>query len=238
MSARSIIPQPLTSDDQEIFPLEPGDQLTRDEFERRYAAMPSGRKAELIEGVVYMPPPAVRWDHHGTPHAHLMTWLGVYCLGTPGVELGENSSIRLDLDNEPQPDAAIMIKAGCGGQARFADDGLLEGAPEFVAEVAGSSVSIDTNQKLRAYLRNGVREYLIWRVRDRAIDWFALKHGQYEPLPRTDGIIASEILPGLWLDPEAMIRRPSAVLGVLQKGMASKEYAEFVARLQAAAGPG
>ena len=40
-----------------ILPLEHGDHLTREEFERRYEAMPHVRKAELIEGVVYMPSP-------------------------------------------------------------------------------------------------------------------------------------------------------------------------------------
>jgi len=35
-------------------PLENGDRLNRYEFERRYNAMPHLKKAELIEGVVYM----------------------------------------------------------------------------------------------------------------------------------------------------------------------------------------
>jgi hypothetical protein len=38
----------------DIPPLENGDRLTRAEFMRRYAAMPEV-KAELIEGVVYVP---------------------------------------------------------------------------------------------------------------------------------------------------------------------------------------
>jgi hypothetical protein len=33
--------------------LESGDRLTRQEFERRYTAMPNLKKAELIEGIVY-----------------------------------------------------------------------------------------------------------------------------------------------------------------------------------------
>lgn len=32
-----------------------GDHLTREEFERRYEAMPDVKKVELIEGIVYMP---------------------------------------------------------------------------------------------------------------------------------------------------------------------------------------
>ena len=35
--------------------LEPGDRLSRQEFERRYARMPQVKKAELIEGIVYIP---------------------------------------------------------------------------------------------------------------------------------------------------------------------------------------
>ena len=51
-----------------IPPLRNGDHLTREEFERRYSAMPELKRAELIEGVVYMPSP-VRIDEHGSPHA-------------------------------------------------------------------------------------------------------------------------------------------------------------------------
>lgn len=35
-------------------PLENGDRLSRFEFEHRYQAMPELKKAELVEGVVYI----------------------------------------------------------------------------------------------------------------------------------------------------------------------------------------
>src|SRR5437588_797855 len=97
-----------------IPPLEPGDRLTRDEFERRYEAMPELKKAELIEGVVYMPSP-VRAYRHGMPHADVITWLGNYRAGTAGVVIGDNTTARLDLDNEPQPDAMLFIEPSRGG---------------------------------------------------------------------------------------------------------------------------
>src|SRR5713101_5825636 len=84
-------------------PLENGDRLTRAEFERRYEAMPHVKKAELIEGVVYMPSPA-RIKHHAGPQSILVNWLGHYAAYTRGVEVGDNATVRLDLDNEPQPD--------------------------------------------------------------------------------------------------------------------------------------
>src|SRR3989442_15865184 len=87
--------------------LEPGDRLSRDEFERRYERMPHVKKAELIEGTVYMPSP-VRVQRHATPHNQLGTWLGTYAAETPGVECADNSTVRLDLDNEPQPERVLM----------------------------------------------------------------------------------------------------------------------------------
>jgi Uma2 family endonuclease len=216
-----------------IPPLEPGDHLTRPEFERRYKAMPKLKKAELIEGVVYMPSP-VRFEQHGSPHAALVGWLVVYWASTPGVRAGDNASLRLDLDNEPQPDAMMIVEPSRGGQARLDEEGYIAGGPELVAEVAASTVSIARNTKLRVYRRNNVREYIIWRVDDQAIDWFVLQEGQYEQLPRTaDGLLRSEQFPGLWLDANALLRFDLAgVLGVLQQGLASPEHAAFVSRLQ------
>ncbi len=218
--------------DGELPPLEPGDRLTRAEFERRYEAMPQLKKAELIEGVVYMPSPA-RFQRHGRPNAHLITWLGLYESATPGVEGGGNSTARLDLDNEPQPDALLLIDPARGGQARISPDDYVEAAPELVGEVAASSASIDLNTKLHVYRRNGVREYIVWRVLDQEVDWFVLRAGQYERLaPDGAGILRSEVFPGLWLDPAALVRRDLArVLAVLQQGLASPEHAAFVARL-------
>ncbi|NER04884.1 MAG: Uma2 family endonuclease, partial [Okeania sp. SIO3C4] len=77
-----------------IPPLENGDRLTRIEFENRYSKS-NVKTAELIEGIVYMASP-LRITKHGNPHARIMTWLGTYWSATPGIELGDNSTIRLD----------------------------------------------------------------------------------------------------------------------------------------------
>ena len=217
--------------------LENGDRLTRAEFERRYEAMPHLKKAELIEGVVYVPSP-VRHRQHGAPHAQLIGWLVQYAANTPGVEVGDNTSVRLDLDNEPQPDALLFIDPDCGGQVRISADGIIEGAPELVAEVASSSVSYDLHVKLHVYRRNGVREYVVWRVLDREIDWFVLRAGQYERMVvDAQGFFRSEVFPGLWLDPAALVGGDLAtVLAVVQQGLASPEHAAFAARLHPPAG--
>lgn len=202
--------------------LENGDHLDRAEFERRYEAMSDVKKAELIEGIVYMPSP-VRQPEHSNPHFMVITWLGVYNAATPNTEGGDSGSIRLDLNNEPQPDGFLRFIEG--GNSHIDEDRYVAGAPELAAEISASTVSIDLGLKLEVYRRNGVQEYVVWRVLDEAIDWFVLHGGQYERLPLgADGIYRSEVFPGLWLDAAALIRGDLAtVLQTLQRGVAQRQ---------------
>lgn len=219
-------------------PLQTGDRLTRAEFQGRLERLPDGVKAELIEGVVYMPPPVFE-EHHGSPQYDLVTWLGVYRAATPGVVGADNTTVRLDQRNMPQPDVYLRILETHGGRSRRSADGYLDGVPELIAEIAATSGRRDLHDKLRAYERNGVQEYVVWRTYDSAIDWFVLRGGRYERLsPAADGMYRSEVFPGLWLDATALIRGDlAAVLAVLQQGTASSAHTDFIARLQAAKGP-
>ena len=216
-----------------IPPLQNGDRLSGDEFERRYDATPNLKKAELIDGIVYMPPPPVSDEYHGSPHFDVIGWLALYRAATPGVRGGDNSTLRMDLNNKPQPDAYLRILTECGGQSKIDQDGYVAGAPELVAEIAASSVSYDLHVKLNCYRKHGVKEYVVWRVYDNAIDWMILRGGEYERLAFKDDIYKSEIFPGLWLDPVAMLRGDVAtVIQTLQKGIGTAEHKSFLARLQ------
>jgi len=229
----ALAPTSPRPDRRQVPPLVSGDRLTRDEFERRYRASP-GIRAELIEGTVIVASP-VSETWHGMPHVLLSTWIGVYFASTPGVLVGDNSTVRLDLDNEPQPDLYVRIHPDAGGQTTTSDESYTVGAPELVAEVAASSASIDLHAKLDAYRRNGVREYIVWRTYDEALDWRVLRGSSFEPLATSDGVYKSEVFPGLWLDAAALQRRDMAqVLAVLQQGLASPEHHAFVERLKAA----
>ena len=216
-----------------ILPLESGDRLTRSEFERRYQAMPLLKKAELIEGVVYVPSP-VRYTSHAKPHGFVVAWISVYVASTPGVDFGDNATIRLDMDNEPQPDVLLRIDEQLGGQSRVSHDDYIEGGPELVVEVAASSASYDVHDKLRVYRRNQVQEYLVWRVYEQRFDWWRLQEGAYLPLQAdAAGIVRSEVFPGLWLAVPALLDGNLAeVLGVLQTGVATPEHLAFVEQLQ------
>jgi Uma2 family endonuclease len=216
----------------EIPPLLPGDYLTRPEFERRYLAHPEIKKAELIEGIVYMPSP-VRVNLHGDPHFIIITWLGVYQSATPGVQGSDNATVRLDFLNEPQPDVILRLAPEAGGRSRVGMDDYLEGPPELVVEIAASTASYDLHQKKNVYARHGIPEYIVFLPTERDVAWFVLRDGAYERLPSdADGILRSQVFPGLWLQTEALWAKDlAALLKILQQGLASAEHAAFIATL-------
>lgn len=211
-------------------PLQSGDRLTRSEFERRYEAMPNLKKAELIEGVVYLDP-FVLFTTHGEPNAHIIGWLGSYVAFTPGTDAGCHSTVRLDLDNEVQPD--VLLRLETSKLSVIDADDFISGAPELIVEIAASTASYDLHDKFKVYRRNGVQEYIVWRVYDGEIDWFRLEKETYVPIPAdAEGIIRSQLFPGLQLDVNAMLNGDLArVLLVLQQGLATAEHQAFVERL-------
>jgi Uma2 family endonuclease len=208
--------------------LEAGDRLSRAEFERRYERLPQLKKAELIEGIVYMPSPT-RYKLHAKPHSQGGMWLALYASETPGVETADNSTVRLDLDNEPQPDLVLIKTPARGGQTEISADDYIEGAPELVVEIVGSSRSYDLHQKKDAYRRNGVREYLAWITGERRLVWWELREDEYQEIAvAPDGLLKSQTFPGLWLDAPALLRLDmKAVLAALQRGLDSPEHRAF-----------
>lgn len=230
---REYIPQTQSNPARSYPPLQSGDRLSRPEFERRYTAEPRIKKAELIEGIVYVASP-LRHEQHGKPHSRVMTWLGVYQALTPGVDLSDAPTVRLDLENEPQPDAVLFIESHAGGQTKISRDGYIEGAPELVVEIAASSAAIDTGSKKHVYQRNSVLEYVIWQSYENRLEWFWLTDGEYQLLSAdSDGVIRSRVFPGLWLAVDSLLSNQMIqVLEILQSGIQSPEHKAFVANLR------
>ncbi|MFT5467784.1 MAG: Uma2 family endonuclease [Verrucomicrobiales bacterium] len=214
-------------------PLENGDRLSATEFLRRYDAMPEQKKAELIQGIVYMASP-VYAEQHGDPDSFAQGWLFNYAAQTRGVKSSTNTTIRLGPDDTPQPDACLRILPEFGGRCRI-EGQILSAAPELIFEVAASSASIDSNAKKTSYLRAGVQEYVLWRTLDGEIDWWKLEEDEFRLIESDeDGILRSEAFPGLWLDREAMLDEDAAkVLAVLNQGLANEAHEAFVVKLAA-----
>jgi len=217
----------------DVPPLANGDHLDQQTFHERYAAMPAGTRAELLGGFVHVPSPVGR--AHGSHSLEVAGWLRDYKMDTSGVEALDNATTILGEWSEPQPDFSLLIAPECGGQTSVTSDGYVRGSPELVVEVAGSTESYDLHAKLADYERAGVREYVVVVIRQRQVRWFNNRGGSFVSVDTADGIYRSEFFPGLWLDPDALLRLDSAaVRATVERGLATPEHAEFVRRLSAA----
>jgi Uma2 family endonuclease len=218
--------------DEAVPPLIPGDFLSRDEFLRRWEAMPWLKRAELIGGVVYMPSPVS--TPHGWMENDVATWLGVYKAATPGCAAANNSTWLMSEDDAPQPDTSLCILPEYGGQSRM-EGSYSSGAPEFLVEVCLSRTAYDLHQKLEVYQQAGVREYLAVLMHEHEVRWHRLTGGRFEVVPvPADGVHCSAVFPGLRLDAPALLRGDLArVLAVLNEGIHSPEHQAFVQQLAA-----
>lgn len=231
--ARRTSARPIRST---VPPLEPGDHLDQKTFHERYEAMPEGTRAELIEGIVYMPSPAK--VGHGEHHNSGSLWLGHYKQATPGVRALSGASAILGEESEPMPDGLLVIMPDYGGQTRIDADDYLLGPPELALEIALSTESIDLNAKKRDYERAGVLEYIVVALRQQRVYWFVRRRGRFKEMPPDrNGIHHSEAFPGLWLDDDALLTGDDrGLLKVLEQGLASPEHAAFVKKLAARKG--
>ena len=212
-------------------PLVDGERLSRAEFHERYEAMPPGTRAELIEGVVHIMASPLG-PSHGSTHADVMLWLGVYRARTPDVKVFDNASTILDDEAEPQPDAILRIEPVCGGRM-WMEGKYLAGGPELIVEVADTSRTIDLGPKRRDYERTGVQEYVVVALDPEEVYWHVRRGDNLVSVPAgADGLYRSEVFPGLWLDPDALLASDaSGLLAALEPGLRTPEHEQFVARL-------
>jgi len=205
--------------------LHSGDRMSAEEFQRIYRLMPEDFKAELIGGTVYVASPVKR--PHATTHPALMSVFFHYAGRTPGLETGDNGTIQLGEESQPQPDLYLRILPEYGGRSRTTDDEYVAGPPELVAEVAYSTRAIDFHAKKSDYATHGVLEYLVVSLRDGVVKLFDLAADKVVA-PAADDLLRSRVFPGLWIDEDALLARDASRLAAaLEKGMASVEYREF-----------
>jgi Uma2 family endonuclease len=206
-----------------------GDRMTRAEFHRVYEQTAKDFKAELIGGIVYVASPLRL--RHGKNHLALGSVLFAYECATPGTESGDNTTVLLGEESEPQPDLFLRILPEFGGKTTTTDTDYVSGPPELVVEIAHSSRSIDLHSKREDYLKYGVAEYLVACVEDQQLRWFDLSADQEISVP-SDGTVRSHSFPGLWIDARAVFTRDfDRLMSVLKDGLATPEHGEFGRRL-------
>ena len=195
VTTQATLPRSVPQESVDIPPLQNGDYLSREEFERRWDLHPEIKRAERICGKVYIEMSV--GSLHARKHFTLNTWAGTYTLRHPECEGLDNGTLRLGADSDPQPD--IMLRKVADGTSEDAR-GTIEGPPEFVVEISASSASYDLHEKKDLYREFGVIEYVVWQLYENRLDWFRLTDGEYVVVvPDADGIIESVTFPGLRL---------------------------------------
>jgi Uma2 family endonuclease len=236
----TIASKPIIPSARDLPELHSGDRMTREEFHRIYSQMPEDFKAELIGGIVYVAPPLKL--PHGTSHPLLSAAFVLYAGNTPGVEVGDNTTILLGDQGEPQPDLFLRILPEHGGQSQTTrnpstgEDEYVRGAPELIAEVAHSSRSIDLHAKRADYWRYGVREYIVTSLKERQLRWFDLSEDRELPID-PDGVLRAKAFPGLWIHaPSLLAKDVKGLMSKLNEGLATPEHQAFVQQLSEATG--
>ena len=174
---------------------------------------------------------------HGEFHSELAAVLTLYKAATPGVQVADNATAILADDSEPQPDLILRVLPEFGGRSRTTSDDYVAGPPEFIVEIAHSSVAIDLFDKKDDYTKAGVLEYAVVCLEEREIAWFDLAAGTRLAID-ADGILRSMTFPGLWIDGGALFSRNAGQLvATAQAGIATAEHARFAQQLATAAPP-
>lgn len=229
----AVLAEPPAPTGPDPSPLVHGQRLDQPTFHELYEQTAPKVKAELIGGVVYVASPV--GSVHSEEHGRLVGLGFVYAAATPGVAMHDNGTVILGPDAEPQPDLMLQrVRRGTTRLVRRRETNYVSGPPEFVAEVSFSTERIDLNEKRADYDRYGVGEYLVHLVRTRAVILLGRDTaGQLVEIPPdADGLLRSRALPGLWIDPIALVAGDTVRLkSVLDAGLASAEHAAFVKTL-------
>jgi Uma2 family endonuclease len=229
LKARHMFPMartPILETPPEAQPLITGIRLSREEFLRRWESLPELKKAELIEGIVFVPSPVGR--RHSFFDTKLSAWLFLYAAHTPWTEAGSDATCDL-IGSMPQPDSFLLILGGNEThEKKFVDV-----APELVVEICDTSTDYDYGPKLDLYRRAGVKEYITVDTMHGWLVWRILIDGDYKHLAAGDeGVLRSPTFPGLWLNPEHVWLADSIpMIELLQQGIASPEHSAFVQSL-------
>lgn len=195
--------------------LHSGDRMSRDEFLRRWERIPEIKRAELIDGVVYLASPVS--ELHSDYEQLFNRWLSHYQERTEGLKVMPAATFLL-AGSSPQPDLALIRLSGSSRSGKK----FREGPPELVVEIAYSSLAYDLGPKLELYRRGGVAEYITVLLEEKKVQWRVLENRRYHALRPSGGYLKSRAYPGLWLDPKAVFPpRIRELLASVEAGLAS-----------------
>lgn len=171
------------------------ERMTTTEF---FQDAPETRKAELIDGVMVMPPPPL--DTHESLQGFLFTLLRTYVEEHElGIVRGSRTAVELAADQVYEPDVLFIAHERL---SILKDKGVF-GAPDLVIEIlSASTAAYDRNAKLRGYERAAVRElWLIDPYGPAGTEFYHLTEQRFvATMPGAQGHLHSIAVPGFWIN--------------------------------------
>jgi Uma2 family endonuclease len=193
------------SDLDDFWPRHPGRRMTEEEFEAWYPRFEKAR-VEWVDGDVIVMAPA-NIDHSD---------LNVFLVGLMRDVAEHHDLGRVLVDYATRfhargrlvrlvPDVAFIAR----DRLRLVQRTYLDGPPDLAVEIVSpDSAARDTHDKFLDYQAAGVREYWIVDPLSETLTAYRLAGGSYQRIPEADGRVASDVLPGFYLRPEWLWRRP------------------------------
>jgi Uma2 family endonuclease len=175
------------------------------DFDEFCRLVPNGKKANLIDGVIYMA------SRDNTDAGELFVWLIALIelfvrQRSLGKVYGSRVAFRLDEWSSPEPDIAFVSNR----RLKLVQPGFVRGGPDLALEIVSpESVERDYEQKWEKYERAKVREYWIIDEIERKITLYRLdRSGKYREVAPKRGKFVSTVLRGFWLEPAWLWQSP------------------------------
>jgi len=168
------------------------------------------RRYELIGGEIYeLPSPTY---FHQLVSLILIRLLSDWILPRKlGTIVAAPLDVRFDPRNTVQPDI-IFLSRERFHLLRHGGLKLIDGAPDLLIEILSpSNRGYDYIKKAALYATFGVREYWIVDPRAETIFVQVLRDNLFVPLVFEDGIVRSEVLPGLEINPKGLFVLPEGL---------------------------
>jgi Uma2 family endonuclease len=162
------------------------------------------QKADLINGVIYIPSPENTDDNE--LFIWLVTLMNLFVRRNKlGQIYGSRVALRLAEKHGAEPDIAFVRTENMERVAR----GGVEGPADLVVEIVSpDSVERDYYLKRELYEEFGIPEYWIIDEMDLSVTQLRLTQKKYREVRQKKGEIHSQVLPCFWLRPDWLWQSP------------------------------
>ena len=177
--------------------------MTVEEF---YRLVPDGRKADLIDGVIFMASPDSLRANELTIFVCWLMKGFVETRGVGGSVLSSRFAFELSEIRAPEPDVAYVRPE----RVHLLAERGMRGGPDVAVEIVSrESRNRDYGEKRQLYQDAGVTEYWIIDPVQQRVEFLVLQGGRYDIAPLEENRrFHSRALPGFWLDVQWLLAHP------------------------------